>query len=442
MKKRRALRIARAVLVLVLAVGVAAVLIKLKPKPKKLPPPSAGLLVEVMPVKASSFAMTLKSYGTVRPREALDLISEVKGKVVGIAPEFEEGGFFQKGHLLIRIDPRSYELAAAQREKQRKQMDAELRLLGQERQNLQATLKIARTDLELAQAESDRFKKLIAQKVISQSSQDQAEQKYLAARSRMQEIENQLALIDPRAEQLKAQRELVEVQLQEALLDLDRTRIRAPFDGWVLEKKIERHQFVNAGTLWGRVYRASALEVEVRIPFKDLPWLGELPSGGNHSGPGQEKDLSGTAIRAKVLFESAGRTHTWDGRLARVKAEADEKTRTLPLVVEVPASDSAAHAPSPYSLKPGMFVKVELIGKRIDQAYLLPRSAVYPGDRVYLADDRRLVVRRVKVLRRLEESVYVSEGLKDGDLVITTPVSAPREGTALILRGVEPPRGS
>lgn len=416
----KAVRITRCLVVLVLSVGLAAVLIKLKPRPQKQPPPAADLLVEAIQVKPSSPAMVVKSYGTVRPSETLNLISEVKGRVVEMAPNFEEGGFLKKGELLIRIDPRSYELAVAQRRKQIKQLDAELRRLDQEKKNFQISLDIASSDVELARAEWNRFKTLMKREVVSQANLDQAEQRYLASRNRMQEIENQVALMHPRRNGLQAKKELVEVQLREALLDLDRTSIKSPFDGWVLEKGVEKAQFVSAGAFLGRIYSSSTLEVEVRVPFKDLPWLGDLPMAIN---PGKEETGG-----AKVIFESAGRTHTWEGRLARIRAEVDERTRTLPLVVEVPASSF---------LKPGMFVHVELTGKKIDRAYLLPRSAIHPGNMVYLADNSHLSIQPVEVLRRLNDSVYVGKGLNDGDLVITTQISAPREGMKLRLQHTE-----
>lgn len=434
-------KIARSLVVLALAVGIAALLVRLKPKPEKQPPPPASLLVEVIQVKASSPAMVVNAYGTVRPRESLNLVSEVKGKVVEMAPSFEEGGFFQKDELLIRIDPRSYELAAAQRKKQVKQLDAELRRLDQEKQNLQVSLNIARSDVELARTEWERYKALVKRGVVAQANLDQAEQKYLASRNRMQEIENQVALINPRRDEVKAHRELAEVQLKEALLDLDRTGVKAPYDGWVLEKGVEKAQFVNAGTFLGRVYRASTLEVEVRIPFKDVSWLGD-PSPRKDSDKGEPGVfLTETPSRTKVIFRSPDQTHTWEGRLARIKAEVDEKTRTLPLIIEVPNSDSVTKDQDSYPLKPGMFVDVELTGKKIDKAYLLPRVALHPGNVVYLAVSNHLVIRPVEVLRRLNDSVYVGEGLHDEDLVITTPVSVPKEGMKLRLRHIEHPKG-
>jgi RND family efflux transporter MFP subunit len=253
----------------------------------------------------------------------------------------------------------------------------------------------------------------------------------------MQEVENQIALIDPRRDQMKAQRELVEVQLSEALLDLDRAGIEAPFDGYVLKKSIEKGQFVNIGTFLGRIYRGSTLEVEVRIPFKDLSWLGDLSSVKDPRPDEPEGIDSKAPMRAKIIFKSGSQTRTWEGRLARVKAQVDEKTRTLPLIIKVLDEISWAEDAPSYPLKPGMFVDVELTGRQIDTAFLLPRAAMHPGNVVYVASNEELVIRPVEVLRRLNDSVYVGKGLNDGDLVITTPVGSPKVGTKLRIRMTE-----
>ena len=431
--RERVIKIIRSVVVLALAVSIAWALVKMKAKPQKQEPPPPSLLVEVIEVRASSPAMTIQSYGTVRPGETLTVVSEVRGKIVEISPTFEEGGFFGEGDLLIRIDPRSYELAVAQKEKQLKQVDAELRRIDQEKANLETTLKIGINDLELARADLERFEVLVKREVAAQVSLDQAKQNYLASKRRVQEIENQLALIEPRVHQLQVQRELLEVQLKDARLNLDRTKINAPFNGRVLEKRVERGQFINAGTPLGRIYNSSTLEVEVRIPFRDLTWIRKEHGIENPTQSEPAGFLSNTHIKARVIFKSSSHhKHVWEGHVSRIKAQVDEKTRTLPLVVEIPA-DSLKRQ-SHYPLTPGMFVNVELLGREVDNVYLLPRSALHPGNLVYISDDKRLALRSVEVIRRLDDSVYVSKGLKDGDLVVITPLTAPKEGITLRLR--------
>ena len=75
-----------------------------------------------------------------------------------------------------------------------------------------------------------------------------------------------------------------------------------------------------------------------------------------------------------------------------------------------------------------MFVVVEVKGREMEQVFVLPRHLVYPGGLVYTVEDNRLKTRSVKVLRAYKDSVIVSEGLTEGDLIIKTPLSTATDG--------------
>ena len=201
-----------------------------------------------------------------------------EAEVVAVSSLFAEpdayvGKTVKAGDVLFQIDPRTYELAVQRSAVQIKQAQAEIKRLDQEVLNLQARIKIAKSDVSLAKSEYFRLKKLIDRKVIAQSTLDKTEQQYLASRERLQALENQLALTGPQKEQLLAQRDMAKVMFAEAKLDLERSAIIAPFDGWVLAKTIEVGQHVSVGKSMGRIYSTGELEIEVRIPVKDLKWL-------------------------------------------------------------------------------------------------------------------------------------------------------------------------
>jgi multidrug resistance efflux pump len=252
MKKGAFFKIIRVVVVLCVALVISILLVRLKPEAERQLPVDTGRLVEVMPVKAQQVSLYVEAYGTVRPRESLRLVAEVRGQIVDIDPSFEEGSFIRRGTTLIRIDPRNYQLAVNRRKIQIKQVEAEIKRLQQEVVNFEARIKIAESDVTLAKNEYSRLKQLIDRKVIAQSQLDKTEQAYLASLARLQTLENQLALTDPQYEQLIAQRDMNRVLLQEAKLDLERTGIMAPFDGWALEKAVEKRQHVNAGQYLGK----------------------------------------------------------------------------------------------------------------------------------------------------------------------------------------------
>jgi RND family efflux transporter MFP subunit len=415
MKKGAAFKAIRVFAVILVAIVIAAVLVILRPKAERRVVEDTGRLVEVFEARTEKVQMVIEAYGTVKPRDELLLVAEVRGQVTATDPAFEEGNFVTLGTRLIQIDPRTYELEVQRRNVQIKQAQVEIKRLEQEVINLQARIKIANSDVSLAKSEYVRLKKLIDRKVIAQSTLDKAEQQYLASLERLQALENQLALTGPQKEQLLAQRDMADVMLAEAKLNLERSAIIAPFNGWVLAKTIEVGQHVTVGQSMGGIYRAGELDIEVRIPVKDFKWL---PAELN----------AGAGTEAEVIFENQGARMTWNGQVSRVKAQMDDRTRTLPVIIEVESTSSVDEDRDGFRLRPGMFVTARIKGKEVSRAFVLPRYVVYPGDMVYTVEGDRLKIKTVDILRTFKDSVIVSRGLSDGERIIKTPLSDATDG--------------
>jgi len=90
-------------------------------------------------------------------------------------------------------------------------------------------------------------------------------------------------------------------------------------------------------------------------------------------------------------------------------------------------------------LKMGSFVRAEIQGRRAEDVVVLPRSVLRPGDTVLIASEERVLeIRHVEVARAEPRLVYVSRGIAEGELVITTSMDAPIPGTRLIVSGDQP----
>ena len=415
MKKGAIFRTVRVLLVLAVSLVIAASLVILRPKAERQVPVDKGRLVEVFAARTEDVPMIIECYGTVAPRETLKLVAQVHGPIVEISPAFKEGNFINKQTRLIQIDPRTYALEVERRRVQIKQSEAELKRLDQEVVNLNMRVKIARSDVVLAENEYQRLKKLIAKKVIAQSQVDKAEQAYLASRERLQALENQVALIGPQREQLSAARDMAVVMYQQAQLDLERSTISAPFDGWILDKSVEVGQHVNVGQQLGSIYHSGELDIEVNLSVKDFKWL---PADMGETTP----------IAADIVFQDSGQEHVWSGHVARAKAEMDEKTRTLPLVIEVDDAAVAGQINNGFRLRPGMFVTVKIKGRKVADAFVLPRHVVYPGDIVYTVADNQIKIKEIDVLRSYKDSVIVAGGLSEGDRIVKTPLPGAVDG--------------
>ena len=422
MKKGALFKSVRVAVVLMVSVAFAVVLVQLRPRAEKQERTSDGRLVEVVRTRPQTLPMIVEAYGTVAPRESLKLVAEVRGQVVAMHPAFIEGGFTKSGEVLLTVDPRDYELAVRRAEVGIRLAQADLDHLKQDVLNLNASLELARSDVALALAEVNRFKKLVGKDMTSQSALDKADRQYLTSRERLQSLENQLAITDPNRIRLESQLDMARVTMEQAALDLERCRIEAPFDAWVTEKAVENGQHLAAGQTVGSIYRAGAFDIDVKIPVSDLAWF---PETGN----------SGKGLPVAVRFTETTPPKIWDGRVARVKAALDPATRTLPVVVEVdePAGTDGI-APKASWLKPGMFVTVRIQGRQVENLHRLPRHLVHDGDTVYLADDLQMRIQQVTILRRFEKTVLISDGLSDGDLIITTPISGALPGMKIRLK--------
>ncbi len=399
----------RIALVLIIAGAIAAVLIKMRPHPTRRTVVNPVTLVETIEAHKTSQNMIIRAYGTVRSGENLSLTAEVRGRIVEMSPDFEEGIYFPKGAFLMRIDPSL--------RTEIKRLDAEVARIFQERKNLQASLIIVEEDLGLVKAEYERNLALAKRKVVSQTLLDQTQQRWLTSRQKAQEIENSLALIKPRINLLKAQRQSVLVQMKEAQLDLDRTEIRAPFECRMAKKLAETGQYVTAGMKLAHLYNVGIMEVEVHIPPQDIVWL--------HFNSGGSVNLKGDPpARARVIFSAAGKKIQWQGFVSRTKGQMEETTRTLPVIIEV----KDGHPGTEHPLMPGMFVTVEIVGKRVDDLYLLPREAVHEDNSVYVVDNGEVNIKSVKIFRRVDNQLYVKEGIEEGDQIITRFPGVATEG--------------
>ena len=120
----------------------------------------------------------------------------------------------------------------------------------------------------------------------------------------------------------------------------------------------------------------------------------------------------------------AGRELLWEGEVVRAEGKVDELTRTVRVVIEV--KDPFAKRPP---LLPGVFVQVEILGRRLEDVALLPRSALHRGETVWvLGEGDRIRFRRVKVACFEGDRAVIASGLRDGERVVLSSLRTVTEG--------------
>ena len=381
------------VIVLVAAGFGAYAIFLAKPEPETRRPVVAPPLVRVVSVVKEDVRLTVASQGTVSPRTETQLVPEVSGRVLELSNSFVGGGFFEQGDLLMVIDPYDYRHAV---------IEARARVA-------QARLRLAREQAE-AEVARDEWKDL--------GDGDEA---------------TPLTLHEPQIEEARAALDAAKAARERAERDLERTQVRAPYDGRVRSKLVDVGQYVNRGTPLGTIYSVDAAEVRLPLPDAELAYL-DLPL--DYRGESQPRAGPEVVLQA----EYAGRTHEWQGRIVRTEGEIDPRTRMVHVVVSVADPYGHGGGTGRPPLAVGMFVEAEILGRTARDVVVLPRAALRRGERVWVVDAvDRLWFRDVDVLRAERDVILIAGGLEEGERVCLSPMETVTDG--MLVRTGDIPEG-
>ncbi len=314
--------------------------------------------VRLVPQQVS---MRWTGYGTARALDASDVAAEVAGRVVEVPEGLEAGVAVEAGDLLARLDPRDYEARAEAARRQADSFDAQLSALEIEEARLEEQADLLGDEIEVAQRELDRARQTLAAGAGNESAIDARLQALQALRRTRAGVLTQLEVIPSRRSQIRASLEAARSDQGLAEDNLERTAIRAPFDGIVQEVALEVGEWARAGDRVARVVDLSVIEVPLRVPQSAI---GRIAIGD-----------------AVDLSTDNGDGTRWAGSVGRIAPEADASNRSATVFVEVRQRPDARDAGL---LRPGQFLMGEVVSSSRAEALVLPRRAVDAG-RVLIA---------------------------------------------------------
>jgi RND family efflux transporter MFP subunit len=372
-------------------------------------------------------------YGTVAPARTWRAVPEVPGRIVEIHPELSRGGTVEEGALLARIAPESYEAAVAQAKANLAAAEAELGELGVTEETTRASLEIEREALALAERELDRQRRLAERGSVSQSVVDQQQRTVLQQRAKVQELENQLALLPTRREALRQQKRVAEANLEIAELDLAHTEIRAPFAARVATADAQIQQFVGTGTAIATLDGIATAEIDAQIPPARMAGFVRLAAGRRFEGaPADFASVAGALdLSASVSLAQGPGGARWPAEVRRISDTVDPETRSVGVIVAVedPYGEIVPGRRPP--LIKGMFTRVELRAPAVQGRILVPRSAVRDG-RVMIADgEDRLAFAPVEIVFTMGDVAVLDGALEPGTRVVVSDPTPAIEGMLL-----------
>ena len=410
-----------------------------KKPPKKVAGRERVRTVRVLPLEKMRVRPRVTGYGYVIPDRTWEAIAEVGGKVVHMAPHLKKGNFFKKGDLLFRLDPEAYGLAETRGRAELLNLEAQLKELEQTRKNTSRVLETERRSLAILAQEVKRKKDLFAKGVISASTLEQEERRFLSQQTVVNNLENTLRLIPSRKKALLARKTSGLSTVKTRQLDIAKTEFVAPFDGRISRVDIELGQFAPAGSL---LIMAQSIErCEIPVPLPPSRFMALMPrfQGRLDAVPDMVALGKKLGLKARVrLILDKGREVSWTGHFSRTGDAADPKTGTVTVFVTVdhPYGDIIPGKRPPLAAQ--MYVAVDFFGQGVPDQWVVPRTAVHGQGKdafILLASlENRLVTQKVGVDFFAGELAVLTPGpgLESGARVILSDLVPAVEGMKLI----------
>ena len=395
-----------------------------------------------VPVKVAKVELHTADSGarysaTIIPRTQVELAFKVDGyvealqKVSGVdgqMRDLQEGDPIVAGAVLARV--RQSEYQAKFKEAESQASEARSAIDASKAQYQEALSAIESSKAQLADAEAayekakldfDRAQNLFASQSLTKANYDAAKAQLEQATAKVAAARSQVGMVQARADSAKSQIEVIDARsrgaqavVRQKMIPLQDTTLKAPLNGLVLQKSVEKGSLVSPGKTGFIVADTSSVKAAFGVPDIAVP---EMKLGS----------------KLNVETETMPGTE-FQGQITSVFPAADPKSRAFNVEVTIPNQKAL--------LRPGMIVSLRVGRSEAAQAQpVVPLNAVAKsttdpnGYAVYVVIEQggRLIakVRDVKLGETYGNTIAVTEGVKEGDRVITTGVTLVRDGDAV-----------
>ena len=232
---------------------------------------------------------------------------------------------------MIRLDQREYQLALEKAQAALIVQQANLEQILHERSTILKNLDLSQKNLELNEKELQRYAQMVLEKTVTEQAYENILQKVQQQRIQVQNYENSLRQIPNRMTLQKANIDAARISVQEAMLRLEKTELRAPFTAQVQDKRIEVGEYISAGAILGTLIGLEKLELKVPIPQSEIEFITHSMEDG-----GASSDLKSNSSARMVRIEPLGPVgEPINGFVTRFGAAFNPKTRTIPVYIEL-----------------------------------------------------------------------------------------------------------
>ncbi len=340
--------------------------IKFRKKPEKIKVEYKGPIVEVIKCETKVQPITMEVFGTVDSLKKINLMPQVSGKIIRVSDKFKEGGFFKKGEVILYIEDIDYKLA----------------------------LKRAQANLFTQEL---NYKKALKQSKIAKEQWEEIYNNLLKGKNI---VPDELTLYIPQLKTAKALYDSAKAEVEQAKLNLERTRIKAPFDCKIISKNVDIGQVVNPQVSLASIY--SIKDIEIVSPLTKT-----------------QSELISTGNEAEVVSGERFDIQNIPAKIDRIGANYDIKTRMVNAYLTLKDKKDGA------KLRLNDFV----VCKIKTNPFLCAKIPInaYRDGKVWLYNNGRLKIAKAELIYQTRDFAFV-KGLPERFKLITTNLYAVSDG--------------
>ncbi len=321
-----------------------------------------------IPLEAQDYTIHLLSQGEVRTHNATTLTAQVNGRISNISDKFEDGAFFKKGDILLELDPADYntELASSQ-------------------------AVLARAEATFAQEKARAKQALLNWKDAG-----------------FTEEPSDLVLRKPQLRQAESSVISAQSAVQRAQRNLERTKVKAPYDGRVSSRRVGLGQQVGGSTALGDIFSTDFAEVRLPLTTRDLQYYTPPQKPGER---GKENNITFTSI----LTAS---NEKWQGTILRTEGELDKNSRQLFVIARI--DDPFALKSKAYPLYVGQPVRATIPARELKDVFIIPREHMSGLNQILIVREGTFKRIEIEPIWSGEHTVVTRDGIEPGDQLTTS----------------------
>lgn len=344
---------------LIISAGLYAYIVINKPHAKTLVPAKNIVTVHAKAPGLTDYLIKVSTNGTVSATTRGNLVTQLSGEITNVSINFASGGKFTKGDVLLHIDARDYESNVSRSS---------------------ASYAESLADLEQEKAEVEQAKRDWARLGFAGKPTD-------------------LVLRKPQLAAATAQVKSAKATYDKSRLDFSRTKIRAPYDGTIINTQVGLGQFVVTGSTLGEIFSNEGLEIQ-------------LPLNQDQYAQVQINQKPSVLLSATI----AGKMHQWRGEVVRSDNIFNTTTRQLNITAKItnPISNKGLE------LKIGQYVLAIVDGRMAKQAIVVPNQSIREGSYVYLFQQGLLYKRDITIIWQDNQNTVIEGVLPDEQIVLTS----------------------